>query len=177
MALRIVFMGTPSFAVPTLLEVAQQHHIVAVYTRPAKPAGRRGMALSPSPIERVAGRLDLPVLTPTTLRTEEAETIARAHQADVAVVVAYGLMLPEIDSRSASGWAHINVHASLLPRWRGAAPIQRAIMAGDRESGVAASAMEEGLDAGRDGDGRSAFRHQPEATGGESGTVLALDRG
>jgi methionyl-tRNA formyltransferase len=147
MALRIVFMGTPSFAVPTLLEVAQQHHIVAVYTRPAKPAGRRGMALSPSPIERVAGRLDLPVLTPTTLRTEEAETIARAHQADVAVVVAYGLILPKsiLDAFSLGAF---NVHASLLPRWRGAAPIQRAIMAGDRESGVTIMKMEEGLDSG-----------------------------
>jgi methionyl-tRNA formyltransferase len=146
--LRIVFMGTPDFAVPTLVEiVGRGHEVAAVYTRAAKPAGRRGMDLTPSPVEREARRLNLPVLTPATLRTAEAENIARAHRADVAVVVAYGLILPKpiLDSFPLGAF---NLHASLLPRWRGAAPINRAIMVGDRETGVMVMRMEEGLDAG-----------------------------
>jgi methionyl-tRNA formyltransferase len=145
--MRIVFMGTPEFAVPTLLEVAQQQEIAAVYTRPAKAAGRRGMALLASPVERAARGLELPVLTPTSLRTAEAESTTLALAADAAVVVAYGLILPK-SILDAFAIGVFNVHASLLPRWRGAAPIQRAIMAGDRETGVTIMKVEEGLDSG-----------------------------
>jgi methionyl-tRNA formyltransferase len=144
---RVVFMGTPDFAVPTLLEVAQQHHVAAVYTRPAKPAGRRGLAVHASPIQRIAERLGLPMDTPTSLRTAEAASAARALQADVAVVVAYGLILPK-SILDAFARGAFNVHASLLPRWRGAAPIQRAIMTGDSETGVTIMKMDEGLDSG-----------------------------
>jgi methionyl-tRNA formyltransferase len=146
--LRIVFMGTPDFAVPTLVEiVGGGHEVAAVYTRAPKPAGRRGMDLTPSPIEREARRLNVPVLTPATLRTSDAGTIARAHGADVAVVVAYGLILPK-SILDAFPLGAFNLHTSLLPRWRGAAPINRAIMAGDRETGVMVMRMEEGLDTG-----------------------------
>jgi methionyl-tRNA formyltransferase len=148
MPLRIVFMGTPDFAVPTLVEiVGGGHAVVAAYTRAPKPAGRRGMDLTPSPIEREARRLNVAVLTPATLRTAEAESIARSHGADVAVVVAYGLILPK-PILNAFPLGAFNLHASLLPRWRGAAPINRAIMAGDRETGVMVMRMEEGLDTG-----------------------------
>ena len=148
MSLRIVFMGTPDFAVPTLLEIVDRgHEVVAVYTRAPKPAGRRGLELAPSPVEREARRLALPVLTPATLRTAEAESIARAHGADAGVVVAYGLILPK-SILEAFPLGAFNLHASLLPRWRGAAPINRAIMAGDAETGVMVMKMEEGLDTG-----------------------------
>ena len=147
MTLRVVFMGTPDFAVPTLSEIlGQGHEVVAVYTRAPAAAGR-GMELKPSPVHRLAERFGLPVLTPKTLRTEEAAQTFRAHEADVAVVVAYGMILPKA-ILDAPALACLNVHASLLPRWRGAAPIQRAIMAGDRETGVAVMRMEEGLDTG-----------------------------
>jgi methionyl-tRNA formyltransferase len=147
MPLRVVFMGTPDFAVPTLSEiVGQGHEVVTVYTRPPAAAGR-GMALKPSPVHRMAERFGLPVLTPTTLRTEQAAETFRAHAADVAVVVAYGMILPQ-PILEAPELGCLNLHASLLPRWRGAAPIQRAIMAGDRETGVAVMRMEEGLDTG-----------------------------
>src|SRR3954468_17407256 len=140
-------MGTPEFAVPTLAEiVARGHEVAAVYTRAPKPAGR-GMAMQPSPVEREARRLGLPVLTPKILRTPEAEAMFRAHGADAAVVVAYGLILPKAIFEALPRGA-INLHASLLPRWRGAAPINRAIMAGDRETGVMVMRMEEGLDTG-----------------------------
>jgi methionyl-tRNA formyltransferase len=146
--LRIVFMGTPDFAVPTLVEiVGSGHEVAAVYTRAAKPAGRRGMDLTPSPVEREARHLGLPVLTPATLRTAEAESGARAHGANVAVVVAYGLILAK-SILDAFPLGAFNLHASLLPRWRGAAPINRAIMAGDRETGAMVMRMEEGLDTG-----------------------------
>src|SRR6476661_7842275 len=136
MSLRIVFMGTPDFAVPTLLEiVGRGHDVVAVYTRAPKPAGRRGLDPTPSPIEKEARRFGLPLLTPATLRTAEAAGAARAHGADVAVLVDFPL-------------GAFNLHASLLPRWRGAAPINRAIMAGDAETGVMVMKMEEGLDTG-----------------------------
>jgi methionyl-tRNA formyltransferase len=148
MSLRIVFMGTPDFAVPTLIEiVGRGHEIVAVYTRAAKPAGRRGLDLTPSPVEREARRFALPVLTPTTLRSADAEGIAHGHCADVAVIVAYGLILPK-PILEAWPLGAFNLHASLLPRWRGAAPINRAIMAGDAETGVMVMKMEEGLDTG-----------------------------
>jgi methionyl-tRNA formyltransferase len=147
MPLRLIFMGTPDFAVPTLLALAAAgHEIAAVYTRAAKPAGR-GMELQPSPIEREAKRLGLPVLTPATLKTADAQTEFRAHEADVAVVIAYGLILPK-PILDAPALGCFNVHASLLPRWRGAAPINRAVMAGDKESGVTIMRMDEGLDTG-----------------------------
>src|SRR2546428_2292793 len=133
MPLRLIFMGTPEFAVPTLLELAAHgHEIAAVYTRAAKPAGR-GMKLQPTPIEQEARRLGIPVLTPTTLKTPEALEAFRAHNADAAVVVAYGMILPQA-ILDAVPLGCFNLHASLLPRWRGAAPINRAIMAGDRET-------------------------------------------
>src|SRR5947199_1995821 len=148
MSLRIVFMGTPDFAVPTLVEiVGRGHEVVAVYTRAPKPAGRRGLDLTPSAIEREARRFALSVLTPATLRTTEAADSALAHGADVAVVVAYGLILPK-PILGACRLGAFNLHASLLPRWRGAAPINRAIMAGDVETGVMVMKMEEGLDTG-----------------------------
>jgi methionyl-tRNA formyltransferase len=140
-------MGTPEFAVPTLVEiVGRGHDVVAVYTRAPKPAGR-GLELKPSPVEREARRLALSVLTPATLRTAEAETAMRAHGADAAIVVAYGLILPK-PILQAFALGAFNLHASLLPRWRGAAPIHRAIMAGDAETGVTVMKMEEGLDTG-----------------------------
>jgi methionyl-tRNA formyltransferase len=147
MPLRLIFMGTPDFAVPTLIEiVGRRHEVVAVYTRVAKPAGR-GMEPKPSPVEREARRLGLPVHTPTTLRTPEALAAVKAHGADAAVVVAYGLILPK-PVLAAVPRGCFNLHASLLPRWRGAAPINRAIMAGDQETGVMVMSMEEGLDTG-----------------------------
>src|SRR5256886_11982704 len=134
MPLRLIFMGTPEFAVPTLLElVAHGHEIAAVYTRAAKPAGR-GMTLQSTPVEVEARRLGIPVLTPTTLKTPEALEQFRAHNADAAVVVAYGMILPQA-ILDAPKYGCFNLHASLLPRWRGAAPINRAIMAGDFQTG------------------------------------------
>jgi methionyl-tRNA formyltransferase len=145
--MRVVFMGTPDFAVPTLAEiVGQGHEVAAVYTRAPAAAGR-GMALRPSPVQRMAERFRIPVLTPKTLRTDEVAEIFRAHGADVTVVVAYGMILPKA-ILDAPALGCLNLHASLLPRWRGAAPIQRAVMAGDRETGVAVMRMEEGLDTG-----------------------------
>lgn len=147
MALRVIFMGTPEFAVPTLVEiVGAGHDVAAVYTRAPRPAGR-GMELQDSPVAREARRFGIPVLTPKTLRTEEAQAEFRSHRADVAVVVAYGLMLPK-PVLEAAPLGCFNLHASLLPRWRGAAPINRAVMAGDAESGVMVMKMEEGLDTG-----------------------------
>jgi methionyl-tRNA formyltransferase len=147
MALRLIFMGTPDFAVPTLLElVAQGHDIAAVYTRAPKPSGR-GMKEQATPVEREARRLGIPVLTPKTLKTAEAEAEFRAHHAEAAVVVAYGLILPQTILEAAP-LGCFNLHASLLPRWRGAAPINRAIMAGDAESGVMVMKMDVGLDTG-----------------------------
>ena len=147
MPLRLIFMGTPDFAVPTLQElVAHGHEIAAVYTRAAKPAGR-GMKLQPTPVEQQARRLGFPVLTPATLKAPEAEAIFRSHDADAAVVVAYGLILPKIILDTPK-LGCFNLHASLLPRWRGAAPINRAIMAGDTETGVMVMKMDAGLDTG-----------------------------
>jgi methionyl-tRNA formyltransferase len=148
MPLRLIFMGTPDFAVPTLIELASRgHEIAAVYTREAKPAGRRGLELKPTPVEREARALGLNVLTPKTLRTEDAQDQFRAVEADAAVVIAYGLILPKA-ILEAPKLGCFNVHASLLPRWRGAAPINRAVMAGDAESGVTIMKMDEGLDTG-----------------------------
>jgi methionyl-tRNA formyltransferase len=147
MPLRLIFMGTPDFAVPTLLElVAHGHEIAAVYTRAAKPAGR-GMKLQPTPVEVQARRLGVPVATPVTLKTPEALEAFRAHDAEAAVVVAYGMILPQA-ILDAPKLGCFNLHASLLPRWRGAAPINRAIMAGDAETGVMVMKMDAGLDTG-----------------------------
>ena len=147
MPLRLVFMGTPDFAVPSLVELAARgHDIAAVYTRAPKPAGR-GMEMQMTPVEREARRLNLPVFTPKTLRDAEAQEVFRGHNADAAVVVAYGLILPK-PVLDAPKFGCFNVHASLLPRWRGAAPINRAVMAGDAESGVTIMKMDEGLDTG-----------------------------
>jgi methionyl-tRNA formyltransferase len=146
--MRVVFMGTPHFAVPALAAlVGQGHEVVAVYTRGPQPAGRRGLALTPSPLHMTAERFKIPVFTPNTLRDEHAAEVFRSHGADVAVVVAYGLILPK-PVLAAPVHGCLNLHASLLPRWRGAAPIQRAIMAGDEEPGIVVMRMEEGLDSG-----------------------------
>ena len=147
MPLRLIFMGTPDFSVPTLLELAAHgHEIAAVYSRAPKPGGR-GMKLQPTPVEVEARRLGIPVLTPKTLKTPEALAEFRAHEADAAVVVAYGMILPQaiLDAPKLGCY---NLHASLLPRWRGAAPISRAIMAGDTETGVMVMKMDAGLDTG-----------------------------
>src|ERR1700736_5815139 len=147
MPLRLIFMGTPEFAVPSLLGLVDHgHEIVAAYTRVAKPAGR-GMKLQPTPVAQQARRLGIPILTPATLKTPEAALKFRAHKADAAVVVAYGMILPQaiLDTPPLGCF---NLHASLLPRWRGAAPINRAIMAGDAESGVVVVKMDVGLDTG-----------------------------
>lgn len=147
MPLRLIFMGTPDFAVPTMLELAAHgHEIVAVYARAPKPAGR-GMKEQVTPVEREARRLGLGVLTPKTLKTADAIDAFRAHRADAVVVVAYGLILPQ-PILDGARLGCFNLHASLLPRWRGAAPINRAIMAGDDESGVMVMKMDAGLDTG-----------------------------
>ena len=127
--------------------VGRGHEVVAVYTRAPKPGGRRGLDPVPSPVEREARRFGLPLFTPATLRTAEPVSAARAHTADAAIVVAYGLILPKA-ILEAFPLGAFNLHASLLPRWRGAAPINRAIMAGDSETGVMVMKMEEGLDSG-----------------------------
>lgn len=147
MSLRVIFMGTPDFAVPTLSAIVSHgHQVVACYTRAPAPAGR-GMALKLSPVHEAAIRFGIPVLTPSTLKSDEALQEFRAHEADVAVVVAYGMLLPKAILETPD-LGCLNVHASPLPRWRGAAPIQRAIMAGDKETGVAVMKMAEGLDTG-----------------------------
>lgn len=146
--MRIVFMGTPSFSVPALdALVAAGHEIVAVYTQPPRPGGRRGKAAVPTAVHARADALGLPVFTPVSLRTAEAQQAFAAHRADVAVVAAYGLILPQ-PVLDAPTHGCLNIHASLLPRWRGAAPIQRAILAGDAETGVGIMQMEAGLDTG-----------------------------
>jgi methionyl-tRNA formyltransferase len=147
-ALRLVFMGTPDFAVPTLVElVGGGHDVAAVYTRAPQPAGRRGLETTPSAIALEAELLKLPIVTPRTLKNEGAADTMRARGADAAVVVAYGLILPKAILESFP-LGCFNLHASLLPRWRGAAPIHRAIMAGDKETGVMVMKMEEGPDTG-----------------------------
>jgi methionyl-tRNA formyltransferase len=152
LALRLVFMGTPEFAVPTLGSiVGGGHKLVAVYSRPPQPAGR-GMAVQASPVAHQAERFGLPVFTPKTFTSKTLQDTStvdamRAHHADAAVVVAYGLILPK-PILGLFPLGCFNLHASLLPRWRGAAPIHRAILAGDRETGVMVMKMDEGLDTG-----------------------------
>jgi methionyl-tRNA formyltransferase len=145
--MRIVFMGTPEFAVPTLRALdAAGHTLLAAYTQPPRPAGR-GKRLQPSPVQREAETLGIPVRCPPSLKGEEAQAEFAALGADLAVVAAYGLILPRA-VLDAPAHGCLNVHASLLPRWRGAAPIQRAIMAGDAVTGITIMQMEAGLDTG-----------------------------
>jgi methionyl-tRNA formyltransferase len=148
LALRLVFMGTPDFAVPALRKLVDSgHEVVAVYTRAPQPFGR-GLELRPSPIAREAERLGLPIFTPKTLKDEEVTVTMRAHKAHAAVVVAYGLILPTLILKAFPRGC-FNLHASLLPRWRGAAPIHRAIMAGNKRTGVKVMKMNRGLDTGK----------------------------
>lgn len=147
MTLRIAFMGTPDFAVPTLMEIAAQgHEIACTYTQPPRPAGR-SQAPRPSPVQCSAEALGIEVRSPSSLKTVDEQEAFAALDLDAAVVVAYGLILPK-PVLDAPRLGCLNLHASLLPRWRGAAPIQRAILAGDTETGVAVMRMEEGLDTG-----------------------------
>ncbi|AHG43833.1 methionyl-tRNA formyltransferase [Rhizobium leguminosarum bv. trifolii CB782] len=148
MSLSIIFMGTPEFSVPTLrLLVDAGHRVVAVYTQPPRPGGRRGLDLQKSPVHQAAELLGLPVFTPVNFKDAEERERFAALKADVAVVVAYGLLLPEAILNGTRDGCY-NGHASLLPRWRGAAPIQRAIMAGDDKTGMMVMKMDKGLDTG-----------------------------
>lgn len=144
--MRVIFMGTPEFAVTALAALRAHHEIIAVYTQPPRPAGR-GQRLRPTPVAAYAETQGLPVFTPKSLKGAEAQAAFAAHKADVAVVAAYGLILPQA-VLDAPKHGCLNIHASLLPRWRGAAPIQRAIMAGDPVSGVTIMQMDAGLDTG-----------------------------
>lgn len=148
MPLKIVFMGTPEFAVPTLAALAQDgHQILAVYTQPPRPGGRRGLAPVKSPVHQQAELLGFEVRTPTSLKSAEEQAAFAALKPDVAVVVAYGMLLPQ-PILDAPSHGCFNGHASLLPRWRGAAPIHRAIMAGDAQTGMIVMKMDAGLDTG-----------------------------
>jgi methionyl-tRNA formyltransferase len=169
--MRIAFFGTPDFAVPTLTEiVGQGHEVAAVYTQPPRAAGR-GMAERKSPVHAVAERFALPVLTPTRLKPEDEVARFVALNVDIGVVAAYGKILPKT-YLDAPQHGFLNLHGSLLPRWRGAAPVARAIMAGDRETGVMVMRMEEGLDTGPVAmSERVAIG--PDATAGEIGATLA----
>jgi methionyl-tRNA formyltransferase len=171
-AMRVVFMGAPDFATPALRAILEHgHDVVAVYTRAPQPAGRRGLELTKTPVHRLADEFGLPVVTAASLRSAEAQETFRAHAADVGVVVAYGLILPP-PVLAAPRLGCLNLHASLLPRWRGAAPIQRAIMAGDAETGVDLMRMEAGLDTGPVArEIRAAIR--PDDTAGELAARLA----
>lgn len=144
--MNLVFMGTPEFSVPILRALAQQHNILAVYTQPPRPAGR-GKADRPSPVEICAQAMGLLVRHPVNFKSAEAQQEFAALHADIAVVVAYGLILPHV-ILDAPRLGCLNIHASLLPRWRGAAPIHRAIMAGDAETGICIMQMDAGLDTG-----------------------------
>ena len=147
MALRLAFMGTPDFAVPTLAElIAQGHEIACVYSQPPRPKGR-GMSLEPGPVHKFAESAKLKVRTPLSLKDPDQQAAFAALDLDAAIVVAYGLLLPK-PILEAPMLGCFNLHGSLLPRWRGAAPIQRAVMAGDAETGVMVMRMDEGLDTG-----------------------------
>jgi methionyl-tRNA formyltransferase len=145
--MRVIVMGTPEFAVPALVALAATHAVVAVYTQPPRPGGRRGRELTPSPMQRKAEELGIAVRHPASLKGAPEQVEFAAWQADIAVVAAYGLILPRA-ILDAPRWGCLNLHGSLLPRWRGAAPIQRAILAGDAETGVDIMRMEAGLDTG-----------------------------
>lgn len=144
--MRVIFMGTPDFSVPALRAIAARHDVVAVYSQPPRAAGR-GQKPRPSPVALAAQDLGIPVRTPARLRDPQEQADFAALDADVAVVVAYGLILPQ-PVLDAPRLGCLNIHASILPRWRGAAPIHRAILAGDAETGVAIMQMEAGLDTG-----------------------------
>jgi methionyl-tRNA formyltransferase len=144
--MKIIFMGTPEFSVPILQALAKAHDIVCVYCQPPRPAGR-GKALRPTPVQHAAEALGLPVRHPSSLRSAEEQAAFASLNADIAVVVAYGLILPQ-PVLDAPRFGCVNIHASLLPRWRGAAPIHRAILAGDAETGVCLMQMDAGLDTG-----------------------------
>lgn len=148
MSLRLVFMGTPDFSVPALAElIGAGHEIAAVYSQPPRPSGRRGLEAQPGPVHRYAQAAGIPVRTPVSLKGETEQAEFAALNADAAVVVAYGLLLPK-SVLEATRHGCFNIHASALPRWRGAAPIQRAIMAGDAETAVMIMKIEQGLDTG-----------------------------
>lgn len=168
--MRVVFMGTPDFAVPALRRLIAEHEVVCVYTREPKPAGR-GNRLSKTPVHEIAEMHGIEVRTPKTLRSEEEQKKFAAIQADVAVVAAYGLLLPK-PVLEAYTFGCLNIHASLLPRWRGAAPIQRAIEAGDTQSGVTIMQIAEGLDTG-DMLLKKNVDISPEMTGGALHDALA----
>lgn len=145
--MKLIFMGTPEFAVPALKALIESpHEVAAVYSQPPRPAGR-GQKLTPSPVQQLAQEHGIPVYTPATLKTADAQEMFRSHQADLAVVAAYGLLLPKA-ILDAPRLGCINIHPSLLPRWRGAAPIQRTVLAGDTETAVCIMQMDEGLDIG-----------------------------
>jgi methionyl-tRNA formyltransferase len=144
--MKIIFAGTPHFAASALAALLKQHQVVAVLTQPDRPSGR-GMHLTHSPVKQLALQHGLPVLQPTTLKTDEAQRTIAELDADVLVVAAYGLILPQAVLQLPRNGC-LNIHASLLPRWRGAAPIQRAILAGDKETGITIMQMDEGLDTG-----------------------------
>lgn len=148
MSLRLAFMGTPEFSVPVLEALHQAgHEIVAVYSQPPRPAGRRGLELTPTPVASAAEKLGIEVLTPKSLKDRQEQERFSSFKLDAAIVVAYGLLLPKA-ILDAPRFGCFNGHASLLPRWRGAAPIQRAIMAGDKKTGMMIMKMDEGLDTG-----------------------------
>ena len=173
MALRIIFMGTPEFSVATLKALhAAGHEIVAAYSQPPRPGGRRGLDLQPSPVQKAAEELGIEVRHPLNFKGEEDRAAFRALNADVAVVVAYGLLLPEA-ILTGTRYGCYNGHASLLPRWRGAAPIQRAIMAGDCETGMMVMKMDKGLDTGPVALTRR-VEIAPDMTAGELHDVLSV---
>lgn len=170
--MRVIFMGTPEFAVPTLHEIScTENAVVAVYTRPPKPGGRRGLEIKKTPVHEAADSLAIPVYTPTTLKRVEVQDAFRGHEADVVIVIAYGLLLPRPILEAAKRGC-FNLHASLLPRWRGAAPVQRAIMAGDTQTGVDLMRMNEGLDTGPIAL-REVIPIRPEDTAGDLSRSLA----
>lgn len=172
MALRLAFMGTPEFSVPILRALHNAgYEIVAVYSQPPRPAGRRGLELTPSPVETAARALGIEVFTPKSLKDASEQKQFADLELDAAVVVAYGLLLPKA-ILNAPRFGCFNGHASLLPRWRGAAPIQRAIMAGDKETGMMVMKMDEGLDTGPIALTRT-FAIQPEMTAGELHDALS----
>lgn len=144
--MNIVFMGTPDFALPALQSLAKRHNIVCIYSQPARPKGR-GYELIPSPVAALGRSLDIPVRTPVSLKSPEEQASFKALPADVAIVAAYGLILPGA-MLDAFPMGCINIHGSLLPKWRGAAPIQRAVMAGDKETGITIMKMAAGMDTG-----------------------------
>jgi methionyl-tRNA formyltransferase len=169
-SLRIIFAGTPGFAASALSAlIRSEHEVVAVYTQPDRPAGR-GRKLHASPVKEVALENDIPVLQPDNLKETDTQDVLRSFDADVMVVAAYGLILPQV-VLDIPRLGCLNIHASLLPRWRGAAPIQRAIAAGDKESGITIMQMNAGLDTGD-----ILQLSSCPITKTEAGTVIACDK-